>query len=120
VDLPQRLKPASFFRAIGPDESAPLPRKDALAESAASGTTTSEYVFFGGKRVARIDVGTPETAHYYIPDHLGSATVIASEAGVTESEEMYYPFGGERWSSGTDPNHYKFTGKERDVETGLD
>jgi hypothetical protein len=25
------------------------------------------------KRVARIDVGTPETAHYYIPDHLGSA-----------------------------------------------
>jgi hypothetical protein len=46
---------------------------DALAESNASGTTTSEYVFFGGKRVDRIDVGTPETAHYYIPDHLGSA-----------------------------------------------
>jgi hypothetical protein len=30
--------------------------------------------------VARIDLGTSETAHYYIPDHLDSATVIASEA----------------------------------------
>jgi hypothetical protein len=36
---------------------------DALAESNASGTTTSEYVFFGGRRVARIDVATPEAAH---------------------------------------------------------
>jgi len=33
---------------------------------------------------------------------------------------MYYPYGGERWSSGADSNHYKFAGKERDSETGLD
>src|SRR5262249_33994636 len=85
-----------------------------------AGTTSSEYIFFGGKRISRIDIGTPEVPHYYISDNLGSATVVASEAGATEEEEMYYPYGGERWSNGTDPNHYKFTGKERDSETGLD
>ena len=59
-------------------------------------------------------------ARYYIADHLGSATVIANSAGASVCETMYYPYGGERWSSCTDSNHYKFTGKERDGETGLD
>jgi RHS repeat-associated protein len=93
---------------------------DALSESNAGGTVASEYIFFAGKRVVRIDAGTPETVRYYIADHLGSASVIADEAGISKGETMYYPFGAERWSSGTDTNHYKFTGKERDTETGLD
>jgi RHS repeat-associated protein len=90
---------------------------DALAESDASGNITNEYVFFGGKRVARVDSAG---VHYYISDHLGSATVIANASGAIEREEMYFPYGGERWNYGSDPNHYKFTGKERDTETGLD
>ncbi len=93
---------------------------DSLAESTGA-TLTAEYIFFGGKRVARLDnPGPSETAHYYISDHLGSATVIATAAGAVERETMYFPYGGERWTTGSDPNHYKFTGKERDAETGLD
>ncbi len=60
------------------------------------------------------------TVHYYISDHLGSTSLVVSSSGTVEEEEMYYPYGGERWTSGSDSNHYKFTGKERDTETGLD
>lgn len=35
-------------------------------------------------------------------------------------ESDYYPFGGERAVFNNDPNPYKFTGKERDGESGLD
>ena len=60
------------------------------------------------------------TVHYYISDHLGSSSLVVNSNGAVEEEEMFYPYGGERWTSGNDPNHYKFTGKERDSETGLD
>ncbi len=95
---------------------------DALAESTGA-TLTAEYVFFGGKRAARIDNpgGNEQPPKYYLSDHLGSATVIANADGLTiERETMYFPYGGERWSDGGDANHYRFTGKERDTETGLD
>jgi RHS repeat-associated protein len=92
-----------------------------IAESDGSGNLTSEYVFFDGERIARIDSpATTPVAHYYVADNLGSASVIANETGAMEREEMYFPYGGERWSQGSDPNRYKFTGKERDAETGLD
>ncbi|HEV3315942.1 MAG TPA: RHS repeat-associated core domain-containing protein [Candidatus Angelobacter sp.] len=38
----------------------------------------------------------------------------------SKSESDYYPWGGELQFSNNDSNHYKFTGKERDSETGLD
>ena len=37
-----------------------------------------------------------------------------------QEESDFYPFGGEIPVSGSDTNHYKFTGKERDAESGLD
>jgi RHS repeat-associated protein len=79
----------------------------------------TNYVFFNGKRVARRD---PSGAvHYYLSDHLGSTTMVVSAAGAIENESDYYPWGGELKISATDTgNHYKFTGKERDSETGLD
>ena len=92
-----------------------------IAESDAAGVLSAEYVFFNGQRIARVDnPASAPVAHYYVADNLGSATVIASEAGAVEREQMYYPYGGERWSQGSDTNRYKFTGKERDTETGLD
>jgi RHS repeat-associated protein len=91
---------------------------DALDESNAAGTINEEYVFFGGKRIARLDL--PSAAvHYYFADHLGSASVVTSAGGTIEEESDYYPFGGERAIT-SGPNNYKFTGKERDSESGLD
>jgi RHS repeat-associated protein len=37
-----------------------------------------------------------------------------------KDESDYYPFGGERVITNSDPNQYRFTGKERDAQSGLD
>jgi len=93
---------------------------DPLAESDLSGTINEEYVFFNGKRIARLDLPSG-TVHYYFADHLGSASVVTNADGTTiQDESDYFPFGGERILTNSDPNQYKFTGKERDAETGLD
>jgi RHS repeat-associated protein len=46
--------------------------------------------------------------------------VITDASGNIEQQYSYFPYGGLIASTGTDPNHYKFTGKERDTESGLD
>jgi RHS repeat-associated protein len=92
---------------------------DPLEESDLSGTATADYIFFNSKRTARLDLPSA-TVHYYFANHLGSASVVTSSAGAIQDESDYYPFGGERAVTDTDPNPYKFTGKERDAESGLD
>ncbi len=89
-----------------------------LAEADGAGNLTAEYIYFGSKRIARIDLPA-NNVHYYLSDHLGSSTKIISSTGVVEEESDYTAFGTELpGSSGT--NRYKFTGKERDTESGLD
>jgi RHS repeat-associated protein len=46
--------------------------------------------------------------------------VITDSAGVIKAESDYYPWGGELQFVNNDSNDYKFTGKKRDPETGLD
>ncbi len=91
---------------------------DPLDESDASGNLTDEYVFFGGKRIARRNVSSGNI-FYYFADHLGTSRVIL-QAGQTIPcyDADFYPFGGERIVTNTCPQNYKFTGKER--ESGLD
>lgn len=48
--------------------------------------------------------------------HLSSPT----QTGTITEDEDFYPRGGEVPFLNSDSNHYKFTGKERDTETGLD
>ena len=57
---------------------------------------------------------------YYFSDHLKTASVITDSAGVIKTESDYYPWGGELKFVDNDSNDYKFTGKKRDIETGLD
>ena len=91
-----------------------------IAESDLSGTIKSEYVFFNGKRVARIDE-PGNVVHYYLSDALNSTSMVVSAAGAIENESEYYPWGGELQFSNADPaNHFKYGGHERDTETGLD
>jgi RHS repeat-associated protein len=96
---------------------------DQLAESDLSGNMQKEYVFFHGNRTARWDLGN-STVHYYFSDHLGSTSIVASvvsNAAQIEDESDYYPYGVERPPiSNAVPQNYKFTGKERDSESGLD
>jgi RHS repeat-associated protein len=46
--------------------------------------------------------------------------VITDANGNVQEQYFYYPYGGIVSSTGTDPNHYKFNGKERDTESNLD
>jgi RHS repeat-associated protein len=62
---------------------------------------------------------------YYASDHLGTSRVMAEvPSGTTTATLCYdadfYPFGGERAYTNTCSQNYKFTGKERDTESGLD
>jgi RHS repeat-associated protein len=89
-----------------------------LAETTASGATTAEYVFFGGKRVAMLPAGS--TAQYYVEDFLGSSRVMRTNTGTVCYDADFTPYGGERAYTNTCANAYKFEGKERDAETQND
>lgn len=90
-----------------------------VAESDLAGTLKSEYIFFDGERVARKDF-PGNTVAYYFSDHLKTASVITDASGVIKADSDYYPWGGELQFVNDDSNDYKFTGKKRDAETGLD
>ncbi len=90
-----------------------------LAEDDGTGNLVSEYIYVGDKRIARIDL-PGNTVHYYLSDHLSSTSMVVSAAGAVEEESDYSAFGTEYPISGTGANRYKFTGKERDADTGLD
>jgi RHS repeat-associated protein len=53
-------------------------------------------------------------------DHLGSSRVVTNATGTVCYEADFYPYGGERAVTTTCAQNYKFTGKERDAETGND
>ncbi len=96
--------------------------RNVLDETDGSGSTSNssfnEYVFFGGKRIAKRNSSTVD---YYFDDHLGTARVIANSTGTVLDDTDFYPYGGERdVTSPSSGNNYKFTGKERDAESGLD
>jgi RHS repeat-associated protein len=56
---------------------------------------------------------------YYHGDHLGSARALTDTGGNVMWTATFLPFGQE-WNPQITVNHYKFTGKERDSESGLD
>jgi RHS repeat-associated protein len=94
-----------------------------LVESDLNGTASSlkEYIMAGGRRIARRDnVGTG-SVFFYLSDNLGSSReIVASGASSACYDADFYPYGGERAYINTCPQNYKFTGKERDSESGLD
>jgi RHS repeat-associated protein len=62
-----------------------------------------------------------QIVEYYHLDALGSVRAISNEAGEVIERHNYLPFGEEWEANPTAPGDArKFTGKERDTETGLD
>jgi RHS repeat-associated protein len=103
-----------YWYGMGSD---PLDETDAAGNT--NNTSFNEYIFFNGKRTARRD--STNAVNYYFADHLGTSREIV-QAGQTSPcyDADFYPFGGERAITNTCPQNYKFTGKERDAESGLD
>jgi RHS repeat-associated protein len=90
-----------------------------VVETDASGNTTAEYVFFGGKRVA---LRKPDgSVHYYFADQIGSANVVTNATGTTVEQDIeYHPYGEQQVYTDNLGQQYRFTGKEHDTETNND
>jgi RHS repeat-associated protein len=99
--------------------------------SSRGGWLESKHIFVGETRIAtkrreeRNDVNLVEESrqiYYYHGDHLGSAQLVTDYKGETYEQLEYTPY-GELWveheelPTGATP--FRFTGKERDGETGL-
>lgn len=63
----------------------------------------------------------PPGTFFYHPDHLGSSNFVTGELGTVVETTEFYPFGVERHneSSGDFQAAYRYTGQEKDAETGL-
>ena len=55
---------------------------------------------------------------YHLGDHLGSSTVVIDASGAWINREEYFPYGETSFGSFA-RKRYRFTGKERDEESGL-
>jgi RHS repeat-associated protein len=91
---------------------------EAFAESDLSGNLTSEHIFFDGLRTARVDTGN--AVFYYFTDQLGSTRAVTTSNGTVCYNADFTPYGGEVAITNTCAPKHKFTGYERDSETGLD
>jgi RHS repeat-associated protein len=79
----------------------------------------NEYLYVGGQRVARVANLGP--IYYYYGDHLGTARLITDGGGTKCYDADYFPWGGEQHVYvNSCAQNYKFTGKERDPDTGSD
>ena len=86
-----------------------------LRGRALAGTVT-KYYYADGKRVARREGGM---VYYLHGDHLGSTSLATDAGGAKVSRVLYYPYGTERYSEGTLPTDFGFTGQRRDGSTRL-
>jgi RHS repeat-associated protein len=93
------------------------PGGQVFAETDSSGTWTN-YIFFGGQRLARNVNGDIK---YYITDHLHSTAMFVDKAGTTAAildDNDMHPWGGVVPGVGktTSNNTVKFTGQYRDTD----
>lgn len=112
---------------------------EAIAIYSTDGTVTPIYnradglslAFFGSSGMTNLSGGVERSnsaadamvyannTTYYVSDHLGSASLELSGSGWPVASTTLYPFGQVIADNATE-NKYKFTGQERDSETGLD
>ena len=79
-----------------------------------------DFNIYGNDLVGKLQTSNNQR-YYYLKDHLGSIRVTLDQSGNIDSWTDYYPFGKQsRGSSSVSAPKEKFTGKERDAESGLD
>lgn len=88
-----------------------------IAESGATqGSWLSAHGYFQSRHVFENTAGQLFWRH---TDHLATAVIRTNTSGLELCDSRYYPYGEEATSTCASDN-YKFTGKERDAESGLD
>lgn len=82
------------------------------------------HVMDDEQRIALVRVGAPfpddasPVVQYHLADHLGSSNVVVDKSGALVNREEYTPYGETSFGSFA-RKRYRFTGKERDEESGL-
>ena len=88
------------------------------------------HVIDGTQRIALVETRTQgtdsspaELVRYQLSNHLGSASLELDDRAQIISYEEYYPYGSTSYQAARNqtetPKRYRYTGKERDEETGL-
>jgi RHS repeat-associated protein len=87
-----------------------------VADTDTSANWNHTYIHFGGNLTA---LYTGSATYFYHRDHLGSTRLGTDLTGhVSGTDYDFLPFGEQ--IAGTNATYIKFTGKERDSESGLD
>ena len=85
--------------------------------STSSTSTLTKYYSAGGLLIGE-NVGG--TISYLASDGLGSVSEALSTSGTATAAQLFEPYGGVRYSSGTMPTAKGFTGQRADAVSGLD
>jgi RHS repeat-associated protein len=80
------------------------------------GATTRKYYYLGSQRVAMLE---NSTVYYILGDHLGSTSLIVNSTAGLYGENRYKAFGETRYTSGTIPTTFGFTGQRQESGLGL-
>jgi RHS repeat-associated protein len=93
-----------------------------------TGTPASEnnhvHVMDDRQRIALVRIGPASpgdrgpAVQFHLADHLGSSTVVVDDSGSVTNREEYTPYGETGFGSFA-RKRYRFTGEERDEESGL-
>jgi RHS repeat-associated protein len=91
-----------------------------LSEYDIYGTCLRDYIYMGSRLIAEY---RPQEGkyYYYTSDQINSTRIVTNDSGAVVYAAAHDPFGGiqKTWTSTYDPS-LKFSGKERDAESGLD
>ncbi len=93
----------STFNLVGEDQSG-------------NWTHEMDYIWMG-RRLLGTEDGSGTQKHYHT-DHLGSIRLVTDSLGAKVSEHEFLPYGEELTAAGN--GVMKFTGHERDADTGMD
>ena len=89
--------------------------------TAGSTTTLTKYEAVPGVcSVVIVGSGSSESVSYVTTDGLGSVSEALDGNGNVTAQQLYGPYGGVRYSSGTMPTAKGYTGQYADAATGLD
>jgi RHS repeat-associated protein len=76
----------------------------------------TKYYYANGQRVAMRQEGV---VYYVHTDHLGSVSLVTDHVSEAVARQLYHPYGSPRWSQGTLPTDYGFTGQRLEAGLGL-
>ncbi len=81
-----------------------------------TGSTIRKYYYAGGQRVAMRE---NSTVYYLLTDHLGSTAITTDGSGNRVAELRYKAWSETRYTWGTTPTGFRYTGQRQEEGLGL-